>query len=120
VAVSDDVLRAELRGYTKRVVEGLSYAECVRLHDSRAAAVVTYEGREGEPGFLTFQWRVLDLESISGRGAARLSTDVCDDRAIGLGSVYTPLCCGAWIFEDGKVEYFPLGNSAVGGKWSDF
>jgi hypothetical protein len=117
--LSDDQLFAKLRAYTKRVASSLSYADCVRLHES-GDRMVEYEGTEGSGDFLTYAWEILDLEVFENARSGRLHTHVCDDRDAGLDSVYTPLCSGASIFEDGRTEFHSLGNLAASHEAIDF
>jgi hypothetical protein len=120
MAVTDEVLREKLRRYTRRVAKSLSFEDGI-LHHQKDTREVEYEGEERAADFLTFAWEILDAtEVIDGERCVRLATHVCDDRRVGLGSVYTPLCSGAWLFESGKVEFFSLGNGAASREYVDF
>jgi len=115
MAVSDITLQEKLRGFTKRIAGALSFDDCRHLYESSDRGYsVEYEGQDTQDDFLTYQWEILDIEEVERERCARLATHVCDNRPKGLGSVYTPLCSGAWLFQDGRVEYFPLGNLAAG------
>jgi hypothetical protein len=111
MALSDAELRDKLRAYTRRVVTSLSFERCRQLGEHHF--VVEYEGVETEPRFLTYKWDIGSFEEYEGRECARIHTHVCDDRVRGLGSVYTPLICGAFIAPDDSADYFPLGNLAA-------
>jgi hypothetical protein len=106
-------LESRLDGFTRQVAGRLPFSECVRLHSVGALELVSYEGAEGTPQCLTFQWEVLDIERYSSGDVALVATHVCDDRPSGLGSAYTPLCGGARISENGTVDYLPMGNGAA-------
>ena len=113
--VSDITLQEKLRCFTKRIAASLNFNDCLRLFESSDGGYsIEYEGKDSQDDFLTYQWEILDIEEVEKQRCARLATHVCDNRQTGLGSVYTPLCSGAWLFPDGHVEYFPLGNLAAG------
>jgi hypothetical protein len=114
VAVADEILREKLRDFTRRVANELSYEDCAQwLANRDSKHWVEYEDEDTPETFLTFMWDLLTLEEVGDRMCARVHTHICDDRLSGLGSVYTPLCSGLWLFKDGGVEYFPLGNGAA-------
>jgi hypothetical protein len=120
MAVSDDILRDKLRSYTRRVAASLTYEEGIEHHRAGTSRV-EYEGADSAPDFLTFSWEILDItEVVDGERCIRLYTHVCDNRISGLGSVYTPLCCAAWICESGRVDFHPLGNLAASREQVDF
>ena len=120
MALSDDLLREKLRGYTRRVAQSLTFEDGIDHHELGTYRV-EYEGQDTDPDFLTFCWEILDVtEVVDGERCVRLYTHVCDDRLSGLGSVYSPLCSGAWIFESGKVDFHPLGNLAASDEYVDF
>jgi hypothetical protein len=112
--VSDITLQEKLRCFTKRIAGSLTFDDCLRLFESPDGGYsVEYEGEDTQDDFLTYMSEILDIEEVESQRCARLSTHVCDNRPAGLGSVYTPLCSGAWLFQDGHIEYFPLGNLAA-------
>lgn len=111
MALSDVELQNKLRDFTKKVMATLTFTRCRRL--GRDHSEVEYEGSEADPGFVTYQWEIIAFENYEGREWARIHTHACDNRESGLGSVYTPLLCGAFLSPDGKVDYFSLGNRAA-------
>lgn len=114
MTIADTTLQEKLRCFTKRIAESLNFSDCLRHFESSDGGYsVEYEGEDTQDSFLTYQWEILDIEEIEKQQCARLATHVCDNRHAGLGSVYTPLCSGAWLFQDGHIEYFPLGNLAA-------
>ena len=120
MAIPDAVLQEKLRSYTRRVAQSLSFTDGIDHHQAGTRRV-EYEGQDTDPNFLTFAWEILDTtEVFDGERCVRLATHVCDDRNSGLGSVYSPLCSGAWIFESGKVDFHPLGNLAASREQVDF
>jgi hypothetical protein len=118
--IQDEVLQEKLRAFTRRVASALSYEECRRFLAERRRAVVEHEPQDAERPSFTYLWEVLALEEVPAGRCARVFTHACDGRRWGLGSAYTPLCSGAWIFEDGHIEFFPLGNAVTRTPAADF
>ena len=109
-------LKERLSPFTNEVARSLTYESALRrLEDERSNRTVSYEPLPGSQSGLTFMWEVLCQEEVNGRLAARIHTHVCDDRSKGkLGSVWTPLCGGGWLYQDGTFEQHEMGNLATG------
>ncbi|WP_425258464.1 hypothetical protein ACPOLB_23470 [Rubrivivax sp. RP6-9] len=108
-------LKKRLSSFTEEFARSLTYESALKLlADGNSNRNVTYAKVPPEDFELTFLWEVLSHEEVEGKPAARILTHVCDDREKGkLGSVWTPLCGGGWIYTDGSFEQHELGNLAA-------
>ena len=108
-------LKNRLSVFTEEVARSLTYESALKLlADENSHRHVSYTPVAAQDLELTFLWEVPCQEEVEGRPAARIFTHVCDDRAKGkLGSAWTPLCGGGWIYEDGSFEQHAMGNLAA-------
>jgi hypothetical protein len=108
-------LENRLSGFTERVAASLTYESALSLlADIQRNREVSYEVAEPEGVELAFMWEVLSHEECEGSLAARILTHVCDDSPKGrLGSAWTPLCGGGWLFADGTFKQHEMGNLAA-------
>jgi hypothetical protein len=108
-------LNSRLSRFTEEITRSLTYESALELlADENSNRNVTYEKVPPGDIELTFLWEVLSHEEVEGKPAARILTHVCDDREKGkLGSAWTPLCGGGWIYADGSFELHEMGNLAA-------
>lgn len=108
-------LKDRLATFTDEVARSLTYESALKLLEAPSTnGQVSYEPVPSQDFELTFMWEVLSHEEIEGKPAARIVTHVCDDRAKGkLGSAWTPLCGGGWLYKDGTFEQHVMGNLAA-------
>jgi len=108
-------LKKHLSAFTESVARSLTYESALKLlADMNSNRNVSYTKVPSQDVELTFLWEVLSHEEVDGRPAARIFTHVCDDREKGkIGSAWTPLCGGGWIYADGTFEPHEMGNLAA-------
>jgi hypothetical protein len=115
MALPMSVLREELARFTEGVARQLTMpAALALLADPNANGAVTEVPSSTGTGALTYRWEVLCEEEVEGKPTVRILTHVCDDRPRGqLGSAWTPLCGGGWLFADGTFLQHEMGNLAA-------
>jgi hypothetical protein len=108
-------LKSRLSAFTEEVAQSLTYESALKLlADENSNRHISYSKVLPQDIELTFLWEVLSHEEVEGKAAARILTHVCDDSAKGrLGSAWTPLCGGGWIYSDGSFELHEMGNLAA-------
>jgi hypothetical protein len=116
MSLSLSELQQRLSTFTELVVSNVNYESALRLmENSNLNGSVSYQAVPENNCEITLMWEVLSHEKIEGKSAVQIFTHICDDqRGKGiLGSVWTPLCSGAWIYQDGSIDFHTMGNLAA-------
>jgi hypothetical protein len=120
MALSDDELANELRVFARRFMATCTFEKATEM---LASSENIHEYYEELPNNRYFEVEAITLYQDADEYGDYFCMlfSVMDDRLRGkLGSVYQPLCCQAYIYSNGRLEFGALGNLATGNQSRDF